>query len=69
MLKAKNLLVRIKFQTIYLRLQLLSFLDHSQKLLLSKLSRYEVNDIELKWFESCLSNQRQCFYLNRARGE
>ena len=32
--------------------------DHS--ILLLKLSRYGVNDIELKWFESCLSNQQQC---------
>ena len=38
--------------------------DHS--ILLSKLSRYEVNDIELKWFESYLSNRHQCCYLNRA---
>ena len=38
--------------------------DHS--ILLSKLSRYEVNDNELKWFESYLSNRQQCCYLNRA---
>ena len=39
-------------------------IDHS--ILLSKLSRYGVNDIELKWFESYLSNRQQCCYLNRA---
>ena len=31
-----------------------------------KLSRYGMNDIELKWFESYLSNRQQCCYLNRA---
>ena len=38
--------------------------DHS--ILLSKLSGYGVHDIELKWFECCLSNRQQCSYLNRA---
>ena len=38
--------------------------DHS--ILLSKLSRYGVNDTEFKWFESYLSNRQQCCYLNRA---
>ena len=33
-------------------------IDHN--ILLSKLSRYGVNDIELKWFESYLSNRQQC---------
>ena len=42
-------------------------IDHS--ILLSKLSRYGVNDIELKWFESYLSNRHQCCYLNRARSK
>ena len=41
--------------------------DHS--ILLSKLSKYGVNDIELKWFESDLSNRHQCCYLNRARSK
>ena len=41
--------------------------DHS--ILLSKLSRYGANDIELEWFESYLSNRQQCYYLNRARSE
>ena len=41
--------------------------DHS--ILLSKLSRYGVNDIELKWFESYLSNRHQCCYLNRAHSK
>ena len=40
--------------------------DHS--ILLSKPSRYGVNDIELKWFDSYLSNRQQC-YLNRARSK
>ena len=35
--------------------------DHS--ILQSKLSRYGVNDIELKWFESYLSSRQQCCYL------
>ena len=38
--------------------------DHS--ILLSNLSRYAMNDIEFKWFESYLSNRQQCCYLNRA---
>ena len=42
-------------------------IDHS--ILLSKLSRYGVNDIELKWSESYLSNRQQCCYLNRARSK
>ena len=41
--------------------------DHSN--LLSKLSRYRVSDIELKWFESYLSNRQQCCYLNRVRSK
>ena len=38
--------------------------DHS--ILPSKLSRHGVNDIDLKWFESYLSNRQQWCYLNRA---
>ena len=41
--------------------------DHS--VLLSKLSRYKVNDIELKLSESYLSNRQQCCYLNGARSK
>ena len=44
-----------------------NIIDHS--ILLSKLSKYRVNDIELKWFESYLSNRHQCCYLNRAHSE
>ena len=46
-----------------------SMLKTTNDWLLNKLSRYGVNDIELKWFESYLSNQHQCCCLNRARSK